>query len=235
MSRYRARRRACRAPEDWNNRGNRAGNGVSIRQADRGAQAGWHHSSSRRVSSPLIPAPAQAKFQLVPCGDERLKSAARHLTQLQQFLVRKRAEQIHDIRMDTLSRCRKGHGEIIHDCIKRRLAGASLQYLDRDRVGLEHSFRREQDPATLRFVVRQPYTPRQPRQTLPESCRAGGSIICPCTRALPKTAFRPRSKSKRCFSGPCANPPQQKRPAEHVWAPHRRGTARPAWSTARRI
>jgi hypothetical protein len=121
-----------------------------------------------------------------------LKSAARHLTQLQQFLVRKRAEQIHDIRMDTLSRCRKGPGEIIYDCIKRHLAGASLQYLDRDRVGLEHSFWREQDPATLRFVVRQPYTPRQPRTDTARKF--------PCRRVhhLPL----PTSFSENCFPSP---------------------------------
>ena len=163
MSRYRARRRACRAPEDWNDRGSRAGNGRQFGKQTEGRRQAGTIRRHDGTSTPLIPASARAKFQLIPRGSERLKSAAHHLTQLQQFLVRKRAEQIHDIRMDTLSRRRKGPGEIIHDCIKRRLAGASLQYLDGDRVGLEHSFRRKQHPATLRFVVRQAHTPRQPR------------------------------------------------------------------------
>ena len=54
-------------------------------------------------------------------------------------------------------------GEIVDDRIERRLAGAALQYLGGDRVGLEHPLRRKQNPAALRFVVRQPHAARQAR------------------------------------------------------------------------
>ena len=44
-----------------------------------------------------------------------------------------------------------------------RLAGAALDDLGRDAVGLEHALRREQHPAALRLVVRQPHAARQLR------------------------------------------------------------------------
>ena len=54
-------------------------------------------------------------------------------------------------------------GQVVDDRRKRRLAGAALEDFGGDGVGLEDALRREQHPAALRLVVRQPDAARQPR------------------------------------------------------------------------
>src|SRR5436853_7754691 len=94
-------------------------------------------------------------------GDERIKNAAHDSTILLQLLIRERAQQLQHVGVDALTRCRERLGQVVHDRSQRRLACASLQYLDSYGVSLEDTFRREQDPAALRFVMRQPNTPWQ--------------------------------------------------------------------------
>ena len=72
-------------------------------------------------------------------------------------------QQFHDIRLDALARRIEGLGEIVDDRSQRRFAGAALEDFARDCVGLEHALRREQHPAALRLVVRQPHAARQAR------------------------------------------------------------------------
>ena len=53
--------------------------------------------------------------------------------------------------------------EIVDDRLHSRLAGAALEDFRGDGIGLEHSLRRQQKPATLRLVVGEPHAARQPR------------------------------------------------------------------------
>jgi hypothetical protein len=55
------------------------------------------------------------------------------------------SEQTHHIDMDTHAQSRECPGEIIYDFIESHFASASLQDLDRDGVGREHAFPREQN------------------------------------------------------------------------------------------
>ena len=65
--------------------------------------------------------------------------------------------------MYALARRVEGLRQVVDDSCERRLAGAALEDLDRDRVGLEHALRRQQHPAALRLVVREPDAARQAR------------------------------------------------------------------------
>ena len=55
-------------------------------------------------------------------------------------------------------------------------AGAALEDLHRDRVGLEHPLGREQDPAALRFIVGEAHAARQPRLRVGARWRAAVSF-----------------------------------------------------------
>ena len=59
-----------------------------------------------------------------------------------------------------------GLGQVVDDLAECGLAGAALDDLDRDRVGLEHPLGREQHPSALRLVVDEPHAPRQARTGL---------------------------------------------------------------------
>ena len=64
-------------------------------------------------------------------------------------------------------------------CVERRLTGAALQDFDRNRIRLEDALRRQQHPAALRLVMREPHTARQPRLGIGGISAAGeaGSVI----------------------------------------------------------
>jgi hypothetical protein len=66
----------------------------------------------------------------------------RRISQFQQSLVGQAAQQGAGIRKDPLPRCGKGGREIIDDLAEGCLAGAALDDLDSDLVGLEDAFRR---------------------------------------------------------------------------------------------
>ena len=56
----------------------------------------------------------------------------------------------------------EGPGEIVDDLIERRLAVAALEDLERDAVGLEDPFGRQQHPLRTDVVVMEPDAARQP-------------------------------------------------------------------------
>src|SRR5262245_38472797 len=85
------------------------------------------------------------------------------LSHFQEFFVRQTAQQRADVREDFLARRRIGLGEVIDEFAESDLAGAALDDLGRDRVGLEDPLGRKQHPAALRLVVDEPNAPRQPR------------------------------------------------------------------------
>ena len=65
--------------------------------------------------------------------------------------------------MNALARRFERACQVVDDRVERRLAGASLENLDRDGVGLKDALRRQQHPAALRLVVREPDAARQTR------------------------------------------------------------------------
>src|SRR5262245_20152569 len=83
------------------------------------------------------------------------------LSQFQELFVRQTAQQRGHIRDDFLARRRIGLGEVIDEFAESDLAGAALDDLGRDRVGLEDPLGRKQHPAALRLVVDEPNAARQ--------------------------------------------------------------------------
>src|SRR5258708_4299594 len=65
--------------------------------------------------------------------------------------------------MDTFARRAERRRQLIDDGGERCLAGAALENLSGDGVGLEDALGREQPPAALHLVVRQTDPARQPR------------------------------------------------------------------------
>src|SRR5450755_377144 len=126
--------------------------------------------------------------------------------------------------MDALARRVKGLGEIVDNLRHARLAGAAFENFVRDGVGLEHALRRQQYPATLRLVVREPHAARQPRM---RGIRHLGRRLIHHLSLILRMIL---SENRFPLFGIMRS--AQKRPAATAWAPHRRDRARPAWPTA---
>src|SRR4051795_2538046 len=82
--------------------------------------------------------------------------------EFQKLLLSKPSQKLAHVRIDPLARRLEGTRQVIDDGRIGRLAGAALEDLHRDRVGLEDALRREQHPAALRLAVRQADATRQP-------------------------------------------------------------------------
>src|SRR6516165_6898443 len=95
------------------------------------------------------------------------------LSQFQEFFVRQTAQQRADVREDFLARRGIGLGEVVDKLAEGDLAGAALDDLGRDRVGLEDPFGRKQYPAALRLVVDEPNAARQAWARVRGDDRAG--------------------------------------------------------------
>ena len=97
---------------------------------------------------------------------ERVRQAVRHdchRYSSRQLLLGQPAEQRGHIGSMRSRGALKVVGKIVDDRCNCRFAGAALEDLGGDGVGLEHALGREQHPAALRLVVRQPHAARQPR------------------------------------------------------------------------
>jgi len=68
-----------------------------------------------------------------------------------------------DVREDFLAWRAIGLGEVVDKLAEGDLAGAALDDLGRDRVGLEDPLGRKQRPTALRLVADEPNAARQPR------------------------------------------------------------------------
>jgi hypothetical protein len=78
------------------------------------------------------------------------------------FLSAKPRNNVPTSREDFLARRHIGLGEVVDKLAEGDLAGAALDDLGRDRVGLEDPLGRKQHPAALRLVVDEPNATRQP-------------------------------------------------------------------------
>src|SRR5262249_4764380 len=83
-------------------------------------------------------------------------------SQFQEFFVSQTAQQRADVREDFLARRGIGFGEVVDEFAESDLAGAALDDLGGDRVGLEDPLGRKRHPAALRLVVDEPNAARQP-------------------------------------------------------------------------
>jgi len=114
------------------------------------------------------------------------------LSQFQEPFVCKAAQQRADIRQNSVARSRVTFCQLIDQLGESDLAGAALDDLDRDCIGLEHPFRRKQNPAALGFVVDEPDPARQSRPRLGGDQRAwiAQAVLQSCgTKAPGGTCF----------------------------------------------
>src|SRR3954452_5781132 len=88
------------------------------------------------------------------------------ISQFQQPFVGQATQKGAGVCQDSLPRCAIGSGEGIDDLAEGCLAGAALDQLAGDLLGLEAASRREQPPAALLLIVAEPHAPRQSRARL---------------------------------------------------------------------
>src|ERR1051326_3417030 len=131
------------------------------------AQVAASSSSSRRSSAIGLEQYGQPSGQRCVSSASKPKGLVSGLApatlQLQQLLLREPRQQLGHVGIDALARRVERLGEVIDDRGVGRLAGATLEDLYRDRVGLEDALGRQQHPAALRLAVGQADTARQAR------------------------------------------------------------------------
>ncbi len=135
------------------------------------AQVGVSSSSSPRIERERIRAIRAAQrtavrqfgkqAERVMQGAFAVLPAMRHSSR--QLLVGEPAQHRRHVGKDRSRGAVEGFRQIVDDGLERRLAGAALDDLGGDGVGLEHALRRQQHPAALRLVVHQPHAARQAR------------------------------------------------------------------------
>src|SRR5215471_16719382 len=113
-------------------------------------------SGQRWVSSARRPSGLWSGFGLAPAWPLVVMTS-----QFQQPLVCKPPQERSHVGEDAFARRPEGGGEIIHDGLKARLAGAALDDFGGDRIGLEYALGREQHPAALGLVMDEPHAARQ--------------------------------------------------------------------------
>ena len=109
------------------------------------------------------------------------------LSQLQEPFVGQAAQERADVRQNFLARRCVALRQLIDQLGESDLAGAALDDLGRDCIGLEHPFGRKQNPAALGFVVDEPHPARQSRPRLggDQRARIAQTVLQSCGTKAP--------------------------------------------------